>query len=1489
MHARVPRICLAAVLAFLVLPASAAPKKVALIAGPITGHGKEAHEYEKSVVLLRQLLEGSPSLRGQIRAEVHPNGWPADPRTLDDADTIFIASDGGDHRETDHPLYVGDRYAQLKRQMQRGCGIVFYHWSVFHPVRADADITEWAGGYFDYETGPGPQHWRSAIQTWTADAVPVAGHPVTRGVAPWSAPEEFYYRIRFRDNDPRLKPVLLTRPPKEGGDQVVAWSVERADGGRGFGTTGGHFYAQWWNPSWRRMMLNAIAWTAHVEVPPGGVESEEFGRFKALVVTGANHPAHDWNAVSGALVQVLEHDPRALVHVLEDPDRLGEAKPAPGGFTGRLADYDLVVWNYVNWERPGLAAAARQALMGHLARGGGLALVHFGASAFHPSLPGTKDADVWPEFTAKIARRVWEHRPPLPSGHDPFGPFHVDVTGAKHPVTAGLAGFDTRDELYFHQAGTEPIEPLATAWSKITRAHEPMAWAYAYGKARVFQTVLGHGPASIHAAGALIRRGCTWAAGREPLAVDPPTTAPESYVWRDGATWRPSARPAAARGTAAAAAPDPLPAVADVWVEGKEGRGLDARVRGVLRDGVPGLRRAPLTVQAWVRLGTKDNFNIIAASEAKASPTHWELYTYAGSGTLSFYSPGLSPAEVRSSRDVCDGRWHHVAAQYGPDRVRLWVDGEQAADVATTRATEPDGSAAPFAVGRLVEGGLGCSGWIDSVVVEEGIRAPRRDGIPESALVALRFESRDEFTDGSRLGPVGGTRPSAGRVETPRAAGVPAVSGVDPGKQGEKDWTDNRWQQTEVGPFLASVLALPDGAVGKGLSVRLGGRDGRVAVAYDTASLAWRAGWTGGLLRFDPGRFGLIGTPRPAGDPVVLVPAGDGWPGQPRRYVGLRRNGWRTTLEYDVAGTRVLEEPGAAEVAGRTVFTRSLLFGPSQQAIRFVAAGHKPGRTNSHAEIRSVAGATTALLADDGRTVVVALVGAALSAERGPDGRLVATLPAGPGERRLEVRVWSGPATDAPNPGELVGLGGGVPRVPTADAGPACFPEELRTAGKVGADGDFLAVDTLAMPYENPWHALLFAAGVDFTADGTGYVCTIHGDVWRITGVDAGLKDLRWRRFATGLSQPLGLKVRDGQVFVLGRDRITRLVDSNGDGEADFQESFFDGIETSTGGHDYVTDLEKDDAGNFYYVDPKGVHRVRPDGKSMETLATGFRNPNGMGVRPDGKVITVSPQQGTWTPSSQIAEIRTRGYYGFGGPKATPERPLGYDEPLCWIPHGVDNSSGGQAWIPEGRWGVLGGQMMHLLWGRCGMMLALRDEVAGGAQGAVVPLPAKFLSGPNRATFREADGALYVAGSTGWQTSAARDGAVQRVRFTGRPVPVPVGWHARPDGIELKFGVPLDRKTAEDPGSWAVKRWNYRYAADYGSKDWSVAEPSREGRDEVAVTSARLSADGRTVLLGMADAKPAMQYEAKYNVDAAGGKTLRGQFWFTIRGGGPAR
>src|SRR6266487_4211412 len=146
-----------------------------------------------------------------------------------------------------------------------------------------------------------------------------------------------------------------------------------------------------------------------------------------------------------------------------------------------------------------------------------------------------------------------------------------------------------------------------------------------------------------------------------------------------------------------------------------------------------------------------------------------------------------------------------------------------------------------------------------------------------------------------------------------------------------------------------------------------------------------------------------------------------------------------------------------------------------------------------------------------------------------------------------------------------------------------------------------------------------------------------------------------------------------------------------------------------------------------------------------------------------------------------------------------------------------------------------------------------------------------------RGAFNPRDCHLYVVGSTGWQTSALKDGCFQRVRYTGKPLDVPVAWHAYSNGLTLTFTQPLDKETAEDVGSYGVEQWNYRYAAQYGSKDWSVAHPGQEGHDSVDVRSAKLLPDGRTVFLAIPGLKPVMQLQVQYNLDAKEGASLRGK------------
>lgn len=918
--------------------------------------------------------------------------------------------------------------------------------------------------------------------------------------------------------------------------------------------------------------------------------------------------------------------------------------------------------------------------------------------------------------------------------------------------------------------------------------------------------------------------------------------------------------------------PNPLPAATELLVDGQTpgSKALDARVRGLVTAGKPFFRSSPVTVRARVRLGSAQAFSIIAASETKASPTHWELYSYAGSGVLALYQPGATPAEIRTDVVITDGRWHAVEATLEEKEVTLTVDGRPVLRQPIQRSTRPDASAARFAIGQLVEGGLGCDGFIEEVSLRPGT------GAVGAAEETFRFESLTDLDGRSILAT---TVPPDGGV-APAPASTRAINREEPWKQGEGDWVDDRWNQTTLARWQAYYLPTPAGTVRKGLAIRVG-ENSEGAVCYDTATGNWRLAWTGGFLKFDPARFGLLNAPRSDGRTHFVLSGNARWTGGDFRWHRFGVQGDRVALEYSVGGVVIRESPWAAMAGPHVILARDIEVAPSadvQPALTVLegeAARAEEGNVNRSPWYGYLDG-------DDLSAVLLDLRPGLQVLRPGLTNVVLNILPRDQ-PLRLRLMYYRGPKAGIDGILASVSkLGRFAPVGPALTQGSAPALPPIPVKGQLGPATDAYAIDTIPVPYENPTKSLLFCSGVGFFDNGDAAVATLHGDVWRVSGLDAQLASVEWKRIATGLFQPLGLTVVSNVPVVLCRDHLTRLIDQNGDGVTDVYESLCSQIQTSGGGHDYVTSLERDNAGNFYYVDPQGAHRISPDGRQHITLAKGFRNANGLGVSPDGTIVTVAPQQGEWTPSSVIHELRNGGWYGYGGPRVTPERPLGYDLPLCWIPHRVDNSSGSQVWAMSDRFGPLSNQLLHLSWGRCTLLLTLRDVVDGTAQGAVVPLKGRLLSGPMRGAIRPQDGQLYVVGCQGWQTAAARDGSFQRVRWTGKKLPLPVAWKATTGSLRVTFNEPLDRETVVDPGSYALEAWNYRYAAAYGSKDWSVKNPDREGHDTWEIQAATLEADGRTVVLQVPDLKPVMQFSLKYNLDTASRAAAAGELYGTI-------
>src|SRR6185503_2435473 len=134
----------------------------------------------------------------------------------------------------------------------------------------------------------------------------------------------------------------------------------------------------------------------------------------------------------------------------------------------------------------------------------------------------------------------------------------------------------------------------------------------------------------------------------------------------------------------------------------------------------------------------------------------------------------------------------------------------------------------------------------------------------------------------------------------------------------------------------------------------------------------------------------------------------------------------------------------------------------------------------------------------------------------------------------------------------------------------------------------------------------------------------------------------------------------------------------------------------------------------------------------------------------------------------------------------------------------------------------------------------------------------------------------------GWQTTGPRDGALQRVRYTGEAVRMPQALHVKPHGIEVGFSAALDKASVEDTENWAVQQWNYRWTDAYGSDDYSVRDPSKKGRDTVDVANATLAADRRSVFLAIPKLQTVMQMRIQFRVKAEDGETIAGDIYNTV-------
>ena len=568
-------------------------------------------------------------------------------------------------------------------------------------------------------------------------------------------------------------------------------------------------------------------------------------------------------------------------------------------------------------------------------------------------------------------------------------------------------------------------------------------------------------------------------------------------------------------------------------------------------------------------------------------------------------------------------------------------------------------------------------------------------------------------------------------------------------------------------------------------------------------------------------------------------------------YKGLYHHGDRVVISYTVADATVLE---TYDLEGDGVVSRTLNVDSPGVDLRL-------------------------RLAPANVTVVVS-DGVRITRER---GFYEALIPAGEAAR-FKVMMSADPSgsLDAGQPAEdLSRYTGG---------GPSHWSEVLTTPVIQGDSDPAYAVDVISLPLDNPWKSRMRPTGIDFLSGGKeAVVSTIDGEVWRVEGISKERGMLRWHRIATGLFQPLGIKVVDGDIYVSCRDQIVILRDLNGDGETDFYESFNSDHQVTEHFHEFAMGLQTDYDGNFYYaksarhartalVPQHGtLIRVSPDGETSDIIATGFRAANGVAVNPDGSFI-VTDQEGHWNPMNRINWVEEGGFYGnmygYGAPADSSDEAM--IQPLVWIDQRADRSPAELVWADSERWGPLSGELLSLSYGYGHVFLVLPQMTGDIRQGGVVRLPiAEFPTGIIRGRMNPDDGQLYVLGMSAWATNQMiQVGGIYRIRYTGNDLHLPVSMRALDSGMELAFAEPLDENAAVDRGNYVVSTWQLERTRNYGS--------GRLDTKTLGVDSITLSPDGRTVQLSMPQIGPTWIMQIDYDLSARDGTEFRGSIQNTI-------
>jgi hypothetical protein len=681
----------------------------------------------------------------------------------------------------------------------------------------------------------------------------------------------------------------------------------------------------------------------------------------------------------------------------------------------------------------------------------------------------------------------------------------------------------------------------------------------------------------------------------------------------------------------------------------------------------------------------------------------------------------------------------------------------------------------------------------------------------------------------------------------------------------------------------------------KGIAVRLDPGEGGVAAGnawmmFDHDLMRVAGAWTGeGFIDWEAilfnGKHNI--SPRTVGDLHFSNPVVPAWanpatgkfddprflardkrrfgplPREWTHYKGLYQFKDRVIISYTVGSAKVLETFGLETVENLPVFTRTLNISPSDKPLKM-------------------------RIAPTGTSVALVGEGAVLKDENG------FTLMETSASQILKIKILIGKSG-------MKGLQQYAKTSSPAEAlesmikgGPARYPQKLTSEILAGKQEGPFQVDIMNPPFDSPWKNEFRLSGLDFFKDpNKGVICSTDGDVWLVEGFIKNSGKLSWQRIASGLFQPLGIKVVNEEIFVTCRDQLVRLHDFNGDMETDFYESFNNDHQVTDHFHEFAMGLQTDKEGNFYYAKSARHARealipqhgtlikVSKDGLNTEIIATGFRAANGVCINPDGTFI-VTDQEGHWNPMNRINWVKRGGFYGnmFGFNPPADSTENGMELPLVWVERDIDQSPSELLWVDSKKWGALNGKLLNLSYGYGKVFVVPFEKIGDQVQGGIFELPIpRFSTGVMRGRFNPEDQQLYLCGLSAWGSTQPQLGGLYRIRKVDQPMVIPVGIQATKTGIQLSFTDKLDERSVEDVSHYTVKTWDLLRSRKYGSKHYN--------EKTLQVTEAKLDKDKKTIKLTIPEIKPTWVMEIQYQIKDDRGITREGLVQNTIHQVGP--